>query len=1514
MQKHLHQRLFALMLCLALLLAGIPVAAHAEATDTELSMTEGDVIASFAAAGAACTSSDPSVAWVDENGSLNALREGTATVTVADETAATEYTVTVEDYTDGTPVAGNLKILARYNDNMQFYDGHVYLLFTSYQDGVEINVPDLYAGYEIADEYYDDIRSDISAGSNHTGTDAERYFKFNDEMTSVTLNRGEIVTIGMYRDFDLSVPQAALGSIKNSSAWTDLVKAGKAGVIENIFAFLTARRMNTDEALDKIKAVIEETGTDYNKVLDGVVDGGVCFNRELYNQKLEWDQFENVTYELDITEKQLATLTAYLGGNLNKFSILKNSCATVALRAWNAAVGTKDDAPSAYYLTSVADGIFSVIDAPKGVRDNIRKRLPGYCLNNAEGVAEPDAGFEDETGWVYVSAPEYVEPAICSYLDDDIRVDESMTKIATLIGAAKEGTDIAYGKEAPVIGIGIDASSHGDTDVINGVQFDINGTLAAIDRSNLPEDGIWFSVKVEEPVAGEDYYVTDRDGKAYASRYEDGRVSFLAEELPVEYKIVGSSEGAQNLLKTTVENGDKVDAETVVYVKDGADDRTLESIAQVQGGTEIYVRADIDDRETGCILRDITLNGVSFFDDAHYNAEEKAYVTVMPNCYASLKVTYVDAYLTAIAPTNLQLGVGDTLTVADVAALHIGSEPATGALMKWDILDNTAGAVEINGSQLTGVTPGAAVVWVCAEGNENIGVICTVSVYENAEDMAKVTYSAEVDETTIITASYGDEEPVLIPYSGYLVKKGSVLDIRYMPPYGKAALRVSANGNAVAPGDVITVDADTEIAVRYATAEIKNLPEEIYFTEKGNAHQLEATVANTGIYSLLPAYDPTVGYEALGDIITVDETGLVTLVGDVPEEGAVAYVKAYSVTNPVSVSKLCRVVIGDYAGDQVVGRLTISARRIYAGQLVAHAALTFTTYQDVDMDVSYYEYNKPNDKFYDLMIDYELHPENYAHDPALYNENELGLEDRRSFFDNDFRGELSEPVNVSLLAGESISISNYGFDDTILSTIRKALEGSSSDSREVQAVIEEMRKFEQGEEIDSVVAFDGLLATIKQMYAVSEELGFNPADGHSVGGMVLDREIYNQFRRDDSQFPNNYYTVEITADELEILKTCLKNPENNYYNLFNKNCASGAIHIWNDVLSDTPELQLKGNLTGLANDPESLYFELGLLNIKKKLDIGLRGNGGTDFYPRTVRYTEAVSETIALIDAIGEVDYTEECKDKIDAARAAYDALNDVQKERVHNLTSLELAEAFYNLMEKNAQKEAFEDYKSEKLAAIDALAGEDDSEGKQKLINDAKAALEELKYDDEKTLEENKDTVDAILEDLDDALAMQEKEDAFTDYQAEKIAEIDGMAGENDSLRKKALLSLAKLMVNLQGYDHEKSLDENKAAVDNIMNRLTEVLNEMEPASKGIKGDVDGDGKVDVFDASAIQKGLAGAEGFAKYSELEKDDPAFLAADVDGNGTVDVFDASLIQKWMAGDTAAQQYGIGEAL
>jgi len=67
----------------------------------------------------------------------------------------------------------------------------------------------------------------------------------------------------------------------------------------------------------------------------------------------------------------------------------------------------------------------------------------------------------------------------------------------------------------------------------------------------------------------------------------------------------------------------------------------------------------------------------------------------------------------------------------------------------------------------------------------------------------------------------------------------------------------------------------------------------------------------------------------------------------------------------------------------------------------------------------------------------------------------------------------------------------------------------------------------------------------------------------------------------------------------------------------------------------------------------------------------------------TAQYNQApnqatVNDVIAKINAIGEVAYTPECKDKIDVARNAYNALTDEQKALVSNYATLEAAEARY--------------------------------------------------------------------------------------------------------------------------------------------------------------------------------------------------------------------------------------------
>ncbi|MBQ7996777.1 MAG: Ig-like domain-containing protein [Paludibacteraceae bacterium] len=76
--------------------------------------------------------------------------------------------------------------------------------------------------------------------------------------------------------------------------------------------------------------------------------------------------------------------------------------------------------------------------------------------------------------------------------------------------------------------------------------------------------------------------------------------------------------------------------------------------------------------------------------------------------------------------------------------------------------------------------------------------------------------------------------------------------------------------------------------------------------------------------------------------------------------------------------------------------------------------------------------------------------------------------------------------------------------------------------------------------------------------------------------------------------------------------------------------------------------------------------------------------------------TPAYETVMNLINAIGEVAYTAECKAKIDEARAAYDALSDGDKAQITNIATLTTAEAAYKNLVLDAAQPA--------IAAIKAI------------------------------------------------------------------------------------------------------------------------------------------------------------------------------------------------------------------
>ena len=148
------------------------------------------------------------------------------------------------------------------------------------------------------------------------------------------------------------------------------------------------------------------------------------------------------------------------------------------------------------------------------------------------------------------------------------------------------------------------------------------------------------------------------------------------------------------------------------------------------------------------------------------------------------------------------------------------------------------------------------------------------------------------------------------------------------------------------------------------------------------------------------------------------------------------------------------------------------------------------------------------------------------------------------------------------------------------------------------------------------------------------------------------------------------------------------------------------------------------------------------------------------------------------------------------------------------------------------ADKAAFEEYKAEQIAAVDALAQEGDSDAAKQIIAKAKADIEALEYDEEKTLEENKAAVDAVVEPVEEALAAQRAADqlaadkaTFAEYQAEQAAAVEALKEEDDSDEALAIISAAVEDINALTYDESKTLAENKAAVDAFVTPVAEAL-----------------------------------------------------------------------------------------
>ena len=233
-----------------------------------------------------------------------------------------------------------------------------------------------------------------------------------------------------------------------------------------------------------------------------------------------------------------------------------------------------------------------------------------------------------------------------------------------------------------------------------------------------------------------------------------------------------------------------------------------------------------------------------------------------------------------------------------------------------------------------------------------------------------------------------------------------------------------------------------------------------------------------------------------------------------------------------------------------------------------------------------------------------------------------------------------------------------------------------------------------------------------------------------------------------------------------------------------------------------------------------------------------------------------------------------------------------------------------------NEDKQTFEDNKEPIKAAVDALAQDGDSEATQKLIADAKAAIDATEYDETKTLDENMSVLQAIVENTEDQIAEQRAKDAdaaqleadkaaFEAYKTSKIVEAEGLAQADDPEACASIIADAVSAINSLAYDETKTLEQNKAAADELIAKLKKDLAKERP----VQGDITGSGEVDSDDVEAYVDILLGND--ENYSGVDlwvinaTDTPeqyeTYKSLDVNGDGYFDVADAQAILNIAAG-------------
>ncbi len=327
----------------------------------------------------------------------------------ADDTAPWEYGL-------AGGVVGNVRLVARHDESTgNPTHGHVYIVYTSYVNNLEITIENLY-GYYVTNEEY---KQQLDEACDSEGASIVSWRSTVDEVTdaneddrlaaaadmyqdqeieqhtsgTVILNRGDYISIGNYGMAETE------DVVASHVEYAKEILADDYEAIAELWSAVTGESVDADYVMEHYEEIMAMLGTDSSIIADHVVNsqtpGGVWINRELYNQKLGYDQGPNQVIEQDATNEQLSYMLD-LFAEESYFNFFTHNCSTVGADVWNALYGYTTDengetVESDYYVesgitvsVSTADGeVDTTFNFPAIVKASIATKsdLAGYIGN-----------------------------------------------------------------------------------------------------------------------------------------------------------------------------------------------------------------------------------------------------------------------------------------------------------------------------------------------------------------------------------------------------------------------------------------------------------------------------------------------------------------------------------------------------------------------------------------------------------------------------------------------------------------------------------------------------------------------------------------------------------------------------------------------------------------------------------------------------------------------------------------------------------------------------------------------------------------------------------------------------------------------------------------------------------------------------------------------------------------------------------------------------------------------------